>query len=30
VAALVLLTRFADPTEVVGRLAREARPRRVG
>ncbi len=30
VAALVLLTRFADPTEVVTRLAKEARPRRVG
>jgi knotted carbamoyltransferase YgeW len=30
VAALVLLTRFADPTDVVNRLAREARPRRAG
>jgi knotted carbamoyltransferase YgeW len=30
VAALILLTRFADATEVVGRLAREARPRRAG
>ena len=29
IAALVLLTRFADPTEVVNRLAKEARPRRV-
>jgi knotted carbamoyltransferase YgeW len=28
VAALILLTRFADPTELVGRLAKEARPRR--
>ncbi|MBA4073268.1 MAG: knotted carbamoyltransferase YgeW [Gemmatimonas sp.] len=30
VAALILLTRFADPTELVNRLAREARPRRAG
>ncbi len=30
VAALILLTRFADPTEVVNRLAKEARPRRAG
>ena len=30
VAALILLTRFADPTEVVNRLATEARPRRAG
>jgi knotted carbamoyltransferase YgeW len=30
IAAMVLLTRFADPTEVVTRLAREARPRRAG
>jgi len=29
IAALILLTRFADPTEVVNRLAKEARPRRV-
>jgi len=28
VAALILLTRFADPTEVVARLAKAARPRR--
>ena len=28
IAALVLLTRFADPAEVVGRLAKGARPRR--
>jgi ornithine carbamoyltransferase len=28
IAALILLTRFADPTEVVNRLARTARPRR--
>jgi len=28
VAALILLTRFADPAEIVARLAREARPRR--
>ncbi len=28
VAALILLTRFPDPTELVGRLAKEARPRR--
>ena len=30
IAALILLTRFTDPTEVVNRLAREARPRRAG
>ena len=30
VAALILLTRFADPAEVVNRLAREAKPRRAG
>ncbi|MBM3907016.1 MAG: knotted carbamoyltransferase YgeW [Gemmatimonadetes bacterium] len=30
VAAMILLTRFADPTELVNRLAREARPRRAG
>jgi len=30
VAALVLLTRFPDPTELVARLAKEARPRRAG
>jgi len=30
VAALILLTRFADPTEVVNRLAKAARPRRAG
>ena len=30
VAALILLTRFADPTELVNKLAREARPRRAG
>lgn len=30
VAALILLTRFADPTEVVSRLARDAKPRRAG
>jgi knotted carbamoyltransferase YgeW len=30
VAALILLTRFADPSEVVNRLAKEARPRRAG
>ncbi len=30
VAALILLTRFADPTEVVARLAKGARPRRAG
>jgi len=30
VAALILLTRFADPTEVVRRLAKDAKPRRAG
>ena len=30
IAAMVLLTRFADPTEVVNRLAKAARPRRAG
>jgi knotted carbamoyltransferase YgeW len=30
IAALILLTRFQDPTEVVNRLAREARGRRAG
>jgi len=30
VAALILLTRFADPTDVVSRLARDAKPRRAG
>jgi knotted carbamoyltransferase YgeW len=30
VAALVMLTRFPDPTEVVNRLAKEARQRRAG
>ncbi len=28
IAALVLLTRFEDPAELVGRLAKEALPRR--
>lgn len=30
IAALVLLTRFENPADVVSRLARESRPRRVG